>query len=106
MVLDQKLSELIRENHISKSAFSDAVGISASTLSNYLNGTRLPGPETLVLMSALLGVSSDYLIGATKNPTPPKDQEEMVLKMYHFDAQKVRKDNHIVIFRTTNWHLS
>lgn len=38
-------------------------------------GKRLPGLEKLVLLARLYGVSLDYLLGATEDPTEDRDEE-------------------------------
>lgn len=38
-------------------------GITEASLSHYLNGTRLPGCETLVKLADFFGCTTDYLLG-------------------------------------------
>lgn len=95
-----RLNTLLAKNHISKTNFSAALGLSAPALSHYLSGNRKPSYDIIAKMAGLLNVSTDYLLELTNNPTPSADQDEMLLSRYNFDVKMVREENKIVIYRT------
>lgn len=64
--LGKKLREMISQRGYRQVAFAKMMGISASRLSNYLNGSRLPDFFTLCRMADLLCVSvSDFSDGGS-----------------------------------------
>jgi transcriptional regulator with XRE-family HTH domain len=52
---------------------TEAVGISAGTLSRYLSRQRTPTIEIIIKFAVFFRVSSDYLLGLTDNPDPKGD---------------------------------
>ena len=46
-------------------------GLNKGTLSKYENGKQEPMVSTVLNLSVILNVSSDYLLGATDSPLPP-----------------------------------
>jgi|GEM_PF-7051154 len=98
MVSFDRLQELLDKNHVSKSQFSTALGLSGPALSHYLKGNRKPSFDIIVKMAGLLNVSTDYLLGLTCDPTPPVDQSEMLLKEYNFDVKSARIEHRIKVY--------
>ena len=70
----QRLEELMQSSGITKYRISKAVGCSASTVTNWLNGTA-PTGEYLQKISDFFGVSVDYLLGNEEKPVASKDSE-------------------------------
>ena len=70
----QRLEELMKSSGITKYRISKAVGCSASTVTNWLNGTA-PTGEYLQKISDFFGVSVDYLLGNEEKPAAPKGSE-------------------------------
>lgn len=70
----QRLEELMQSSGITKYRISKAVGCSASTVTNWLNGTA-PTGEYLQKISDFFGVSVDYLLGNEEKPAAPKGSE-------------------------------
>lgn len=52
------------------------LNISIGTLSGYERGYRSPNPEMLARLASLYDTSTDYLLGRTDNPNPPKNKRE------------------------------
>jgi transcriptional regulator with XRE-family HTH domain len=100
MVSNDRLNLLLAKNHISKTHFSAALGLSSPALSHYISGNRRPSYDIIAKMAGLLNVSTDYLLALTNDPTPSPDQAEMLLSQYNFDVKTVREENKIVIYRT------
>ena len=44
-------------------------GIEQALLSKYENGVRIPPTDTLMILADYYGVSMDYIMGRTDNPT-------------------------------------
>lgn len=54
------------KNNLSQIQVSKLTGINNKTLSNYENGVSYPDPDTISLLAKLYKVSSDYLLGLSK----------------------------------------
>ena len=70
----QRLEELMQSNGITKYRISKAVGCSASTVTNWLNGTA-PTGDYLQKLSDFFEVSVDYLLGNEEKPAAEDDNE-------------------------------
>jgi transcriptional regulator with XRE-family HTH domain len=49
--------------------------LAESTISGYETGARKPDTETLEKFADFFGVSTDYLLGRTDDPTPPSEKQ-------------------------------
>lgn len=65
------LSELREEHGLKQTDLAKILHISNSSISAYENGTRLPNVEILMAMAKYFNVTTDYLLGITKNPISP-----------------------------------
>ena len=65
-ILKERLKEQRELKHLSQKDVSRAVGMSASILSNYENGERLPSLENLIILARFYKCSTDYLLGIEK----------------------------------------
>lgn len=61
--LGAKIKQEIKRAGITQAEFADSVGVTASRLSNYITGARLPDVFILSKIAECLGVSMDYLLG-------------------------------------------
>lgn len=67
---------------------ADLLGVGQSTYKNYECGIREPNGDTIVALSDILGVSTDYLLGKP-DADPPRDVIRDVAAEYHLnDAQR------------------
>lgn len=66
----ERLRQLRKEKKISMKLLGEVVGVSESTISLYENGKRKPDPDMLVQFADFFGVSVDYLLGRSDNPSP------------------------------------
>lgn len=65
--LGQKIKELRTQRDISQIALAKQLGVSKSVISSYENEVHYPPYDVLLQMARLFGVSTDYLLGATRN---------------------------------------
>lgn len=64
-IFSQRLKNLIYECELSQRDLADKILVNESTVSRYLDGTRLPKYEVLKAISDFFDVSIDYLFGLT-----------------------------------------
>lgn len=57
------LQKLRSDNLWSQAQLAKQIGVSSSQIANYEMGRRLPSLETLITISRVFGVSTDYLLG-------------------------------------------
>lgn len=58
-----RLTELIKENNLSKRAFALKIGVSAMSVSDWTNGKVQPTAENIYTIAMTFNVSADYLLG-------------------------------------------
>lgn len=58
-----RLKNIRKSKNISRETMAHAIGITSPSYTNYENGFRLPNVLKLPIISSMLGVSVDYLLG-------------------------------------------
>ena len=71
-----RLSEVMKEKHISCRRLSDMTGITKSSVNNYATGLRPIPSDKLQLMADALGVSAAWLIGWADNRDGSNNNEQ------------------------------
>lgn len=66
-ILSERLKEQRELKHLSQKDVASALNMSASIISNYENGERLPSLENLITLARFYKCSTDYLLGIDKN---------------------------------------
>ena len=59
----ERLQKLRSEKGLSQAQLSTRLGVSASQIANYEMERRFPSLQTLIDISRVLGVSTDYMLG-------------------------------------------
>lgn len=84
----ERLKQTCKETGISQKYLTDKIGRKNTYLNDIWNGKCALKPEDLNSFADTLGVSPDYLIGETDNPTPDSTpvqlspEEEEMLELY------------------------
>lgn len=63
--MGEKLKSLRIENKLTQKQVADRIGLAVSAVSSYEAGTRYPSYESLIKLSRIFHVSTDYLLGIT-----------------------------------------
>lgn len=58
-----RLTELLKENNLSKRSFAQKIGVSAMSVSDWSNGKVQPTAESIYVVTLFFNVSADYLLG-------------------------------------------
>ena len=58
-----RLTELLKENNLSKRSFAQKIGVSAMSVSDWTNGNVQPTAENIYAVAVFFDVSTDYLLG-------------------------------------------
>lgn len=64
--MGEKLRSLRTENKLTQKQVADRVGLAISAISSYESGVRYPSYESLIKLSKMFHVSTDYLLGLTE----------------------------------------
>lgn len=75
-----RLRELRNGAKISQAELAKSLGIVKSTLGLYETGDTVPDARTLCAIARYFGVSSDWLLGLSKNPTPDINENAFLEK--------------------------
>lgn len=71
MFRPERLREWRKKKKLTQEQLAKKVNMTKGTISNYENGYSSPPHDTLVALADVLGISTDYLLGRTDDPTPP-----------------------------------
>ena len=64
----ERLSFCMKLRNLSGAELSSLSGVTAATISRYLNGLRMPAIDKLILIASALDVSVDFLLGLHDTP--------------------------------------
>ena len=67
-----RIRELREDNNLTQAAVGKAVNVSQRTYAYYESGERMLPPTVLCALADFYKTSTDYLLGRTNNPAPPK----------------------------------
>lgn len=85
MIFIEKLMEVLEIQKISPYKLCKDLGYSNSVFTSWKNG-KVPSIEKLAEISNYLEISSDYLLGITRNESPSLSQKEWELIRAYRDA--------------------
>lgn len=71
-----RLKELREERKLNKRELGELLNISASTVSMYENGNRVPRVEVLKSLADFFNVDTDYLLGINEDKNTKNKQDE------------------------------
>ena len=90
--MGEKLHSLRTEMKLTQKQVADRIGLAISAVSSYESGTRYPSYETLVKLSRMFHVSTDYLLGITeKRSIDVTGLDEAEVKLISQLVDKLRK---------------
>ena len=70
-VFPSRLRRLMDDTHISQQKLADYLGLkNRQSVAGYCNGRSTPDLESVVKIASFFSVSTDYLLGATDDPSP------------------------------------
>ncbi len=78
-IIGQRIRKKRIDLNINQKELAERVGISPSAINQYEKGDKIPSTETLVKLAQELGITTDYLLGATT-------EEELFLDASVLDA--------------------
>lgn len=65
IIMRERLKKLRKENHLSQAEFAKQLNVHQTAVSQWEQGRTMPDMQTLVKISQLFSVSTDYLLGKT-----------------------------------------
>lgn len=102
-----RLKELIEQTNTRQRDLCNVTGVAHSTMSQYVNGQREPGINTLKKLADYFGVTVDYLINHdtqnSKEPPAPRNFINVGGKKYDLNETPVKLEiNGVVVDLSIN----
>ena len=88
--VSDRLTDVMREKHISCRKLSEMTGITKSSVSNYTNGSRPIPLDKLQLMANALGVSAAWVIGWADNRDGSNNDEQPDQEIKPLEAEFIQ----------------
>lgn len=73
VTIGNRIKFLREKEGLSQKEFAKKMNISRSTASMYESGKNIPPDDIKIIMAKYFGVSLDYLMGLTSDPTPSRE---------------------------------
>ncbi len=73
MQFNERIRALREDNDLTQTELAKAFNINQITISQYERGKREPSLDIIIRYSKYFKVSTDYILGLTNDPTPPKE---------------------------------
>ncbi|MCL4492827.1 MAG: helix-turn-helix domain-containing protein [Thaumarchaeota archaeon] len=77
-IIGQRIKECRDGAGLSQKSLADLIDVSPSAVNQYEKGEKVPSTETLLKLAKALGVTTDYLLGASKEKDILIDKEVSV----------------------------
>lgn len=65
-IISHRIKECREEASLSQKGLADLINVTPSAVNQYEKGEKVPSTETLLKLARALGVTTDYLLGATQ----------------------------------------
>ena len=90
----ERLKKLRKQKGLTQKQLAELIGVKNSIISFYEVGDRIPSPEIIIKLSAVLNSSTDYLLGVEKGKnidiTGLDSDDEEVVRMV---VEQLRRKN-------------
>lgn len=70
MTIGKRLKQLRESSQLSRKELADKLDVSHWAIAKYETDERYPDHDTITRLSVIFGVTTDYLLGRTDDPTP------------------------------------
>lgn len=94
-IFGERLKNLRLEKGLSQREIAEHLGLTQQAYAYYETGDREPGLKTLLALSSILNVSTDYLLGIETLPAPQLSENEQYL-IDKFRKLPWKSQNHIL----------
>lgn len=78
MSISQRIRELRTARNLTQGALGELMLLTQQSIAAWENDRSSPSPDQLVALTRIFGVSADYLLGITDDPTPRDDAADRV----------------------------
>lgn len=94
----------IRKNRgLTQRQVAQRAGVTERNYQLYESGTQRPGFETIVSLADVFGVSVDFLLGRTDDPTPPATHEGHTLTYTTTTGKPLTAEQHEKVLEYIAW---
>lgn len=109
MSLGNILRELLELNNITQKELAEKLAFAPSTLGNYIQGTREPDYNTLLIIADYFHVTTDFLLGHKVSADILTHDEELLLHLFRSltpDQQEFYLEQGKIFLRQNNKKIS
>jgi transcriptional regulator with XRE-family HTH domain len=96
-MFSERLRTLRKEKKMTMEDLAHIIGVGKSTISSYESDLRRPKKETLIHLSDIFEVSTDYLLGLSDDRTRKEDSKDLSKLLsepdYHYKGQQISKQD-------------
>lgn len=85
-ILGERIRQLRLKKGLTQQKLAEMLNTTNATISNYETGASTPDYETLIKLSDIFNVTTDYLLGRTDEPTAIKEKQTA----YSIDKSKIK----------------
>lgn len=83
----ERLKELREESKMSQEDLAEKLGVSQQTVSKYEQGKREPDNQTLIDLSKIFDVTTDFLLGKSKERNPVLKVNQGEVLAFHLEEK-------------------
>lgn len=76
-VFVERVKDLIKKHDLTQRDVANDIGVTESTMSKYISGSRIPGGETLSNLATALKTTTDYLLGLDNSNKQELDYSDL-----------------------------
>ena len=93
MNIAEKLNELLKENNVTPYKLAKGIGVSQTTIKNWVTGYTTPKERHIVALAEFFNVTTDELMGKEKQPTDGElsDEEKAMLDLFRQAGDDARR---------------
>lgn len=89
----ERLKKSRKARNFTMLALGKKVGVAKSTIAGYESGFRTPSLDVIVTIATTLNLSTDYLLGLSEIPAPPRYNKQMTSNgQLHWDGIEMQEE--------------
>lgn len=90
-MLGERLAELRKDTGLTQRQFAEKMNVSLNTISSWERNLADPDDKTKVTLARMFGVSLDYLMGLTDQPTFPAEGKSALIYFHNLPPAAARE---------------
>ncbi|MGO4496465.1 helix-turn-helix domain-containing protein [Paenibacillus sp. 2RAB27] len=97
----ERIRDLREKRNLKQDELALLIGKSRDNIASYETGRSTPPADALINMADVFKISTDFLLGRTEDPTPPKIDDELPSEL-EIKKRKFRMEMDDILRRSSN----